>query len=207
MNYITVEGVDVAVVHKPRNRHSYISIDEGGAVSIKTPLKNRVKIASIIHNRLAWITAKKRELAEKKVLTCKAGESIVYLGEERSLQELSLTCKGNISRCYDRFYTQEAKRLLPQIVDEIAERFGSYPTQLRFRKMRRTYGNCSAKGVVTLNTHLIKLPLSHIRYVIAHELTHLTHMNHSRAFYALLYEKFPQASKIEKELKKSRFLI
>jgi predicted metal-dependent hydrolase len=55
----------------------------------------------------------------------------------------------------------------------------------RLRKMKRTWGSCSAKGVITLNPRLIKTPPGCIDYVIAHELCHLEEMNHGKAFYAL----------------------
>jgi len=57
---------------------------------------------------------------------------------------------------------------------------------LQLRSMRRTWGNCSAKGVIKLNTQLIKTPLPMVDAVIAHELCHLEEMHHGRAFYALL---------------------
>jgi predicted metal-dependent hydrolase len=52
--------------------------------------------------------------------------------------------------------------------------------------MKRTWGNCSSRGVIKLNTHLIKAPFKVIDSVIAHELCHLREMNHGKAFYALL---------------------
>jgi predicted metal-dependent hydrolase len=54
------------------------------------------------------------------------------------------------------------------------------------RRMKRTWGNCSSKGIIKINTHLVKAPLELIDSVIAHELCHLEEMNHGRAFYALL---------------------
>jgi len=63
---------------------------------------------------------------------------------------------------------------------------------IRLRKMKRTWGSCSAKGVITLNPRLIKTPPGCIDYVIAHELCHLEEMNHSKAFYALQEGLCPQ---------------
>jgi predicted metal-dependent hydrolase len=62
----------------------------------------------------------------------------------------------------------------------------SAPPPLKLRRMRRTWGSCSSKGSVLLNTHLVKAPDALADYVIAHELCHLVEMNHGPAFYRLL---------------------
>jgi predicted metal-dependent hydrolase len=72
---------------------------------------------------------------------------------------------------------------------------------VRLRKMKRTWGSCSAKGVITLNPRLIKTPPDCIDYVIAHELCHLEEMNHSKAFYALLENLSPQWRKARTHLR------
>ncbi len=67
---------------------------------------------------------------------------------------------------------------------------------MRLRKMKRTWGSCSASGVITLNPRLIRSPPACVDYVIAHELCHLQEMNHSKAFYALqdvLYPQWPES--------------
>jgi len=64
--------------------------------------------------------------------------------------------------------------------------------QFRIRKMKRQWGNCSHRGVITINSQLIRYPQSCIDYVIIHELTHLKHLNHGKAFYYLLEQVMPQ---------------
>lgn len=49
-----------------------------------------------------------------------------------------------------------------------------------------TLGTCSSKKIITLSAMLGFLPLHLRRYVVMHELTHLTYMNHSTEFYDLL---------------------
>lgn len=63
--------------------------------------------------------------------------------------------------------------------------------QLKLRIMRRRWGSCSSKQVITLNTHLIALPMDCIDYVVVHELCHLWELNHSQAFYRLLASVLP----------------
>ena len=57
--------------------------------------------------------------------------------------------------------------------------------------MRSRYGSCSHRGIITLNRHLIATPLACIDYVLVHELCHLRHFSHDRAFYALLEAMLP----------------
>lgn len=62
---------------------------------------------------------------------------------------------------------------------------------LKVRAMRSRYGSCSHRGIITLNRHLIATPLACIDYVLVHELCHLRHFSHDRAFYALLEAMLP----------------
>jgi hypothetical protein len=49
----------------------------------------------------------------------------------------------------------------------------------------------SPSGQLTLNRDLIRAPRECIEYVIVHELCHLVHADHSRAFYELLERMSP----------------
>lgn len=78
------------------------------------------------------------------------------------------------------YFRQRLARLMPRAPWVVAT------PELRVRRMKRQWGNCSQKGHITLNQHLIKAPASCIDGVIMHELCHLKHFNHSAAFYALM---------------------
>ena len=73
--------------------------------------------------------------------------------------------------------------------------------ELRLRSMRRRWGSCSRQGRVTLNVELVKLPLTLIDYVIAHELCHLFEFNHGKKFYQLLEHVMPDWKQREVMLK------
>ena len=71
---------------------------------------------------------------------------------------------------------------------------------IKLRKMKRQWGNCSLKGIITLNTALIKAPEICIDYVILHELCHFAEHNHSPRFYRLLTQVMPDWKIIKAQL-------
>jgi predicted metal-dependent hydrolase len=62
---------------------------------------------------------------------------------------------------------------------------------LRVRRMKASWGTCSADGVITLNPLLLRAPSHCVDYVIAHEICHLRQHNHGPRFYALQDRLFP----------------
>lgn len=65
------------------------------------------------------------------------------------------------------------------------------PATLALSSARTRWGSCSAAGAIRLNWRLIQAPPAIIDYVLAHELAHLQHMNHSSAFWAETARLFP----------------
>ncbi|MEH6757124.1 MAG: SprT family zinc-dependent metalloprotease [Parasphingorhabdus sp.] len=78
-------------------------------------------------------------------------------------------------------------------VDDLAYycvRAGSDLPTLSVGDARRRWGSCSGRQAIRMNWRLIMAPPMVRRSVVAHEVAHLRHMNHSPAFYALLDEIF-----------------
>jgi len=102
------------------------------------------------------------------------------------------------------WYRLQAQQLFSARIEAISENAawidGRMPA-MRLRKMKRTWGSCSASGVITLNPRLIRTPPACVDYVIAHELCHLKEMNHGRAFYALQDALYPQWAQVRAHLR------
>ena len=62
---------------------------------------------------------------------------------------------------------------------------------VQIRNQRRRWGSCSPKGVLRFNWRLAMLEPALVEYVVVHELAHLTHMNHSPAFWGLVAQHLP----------------
>lgn len=87
------------------------------------------------------------------------------------------------------------KKVLPLFV-----RYNISTPDLHIRQMPTRWGSCTPKGKVILNPELIKAPKGSIEYVIIHELCHLVHHNHTRAFYELQESIMPDWKKWKERL-------
>ncbi len=85
---------------------------------------------------------------------------------------------------------------------------GRKPYAFRLSKALQSWGQCNSKGVIGLNWRLIHLPPEQIDYVIAHELAHLKHMDHSKAFWQEVANIMPGYELHKKAIKQQslRFL-
>lgn len=90
------------------------------------------------------------------------------------------------TRRLQRWLESEAERLLASDLAEYCQRAGVAEPQLRLTRAGRRWGSCSTKGIVRINWRLVMAPDAVRRSVVAHEVAHLVHFDHSPAFHALL---------------------
>ena len=73
--------------------------------------------------------------------------------------------------------------------------------RVAIRNQRRCWGSCSSLKNLNFNYKILFLP-PHLRdYIIVHELCHLTHMNHGKAFWDLVAEQMPDYVQYVHELR------
>lgn len=61
---------------------------------------------------------------------------------------------------------------------------------IRLSRAKRRWGSCSSSGTLRINWRLVQAPDPVRRSVVAHEVAHLVHFDHSREFHALLARIF-----------------
>ena len=59
-------------------------------------------------------------------------------------------------------------------------------TGIKFRKTKSKWGHCTSKGILQFNWLIVMAPEHVIDYLVTHEVCHLIHLNHSKAFWELL---------------------
>lgn len=124
----------------------------------------------------------------------KTGRGQVAVADGEIRIDTSVLLREKIQTRLQNWYQCEAMTIFGERLQSIVLRAPwarGKEIPLKLRRMKRTWGNCSSRGVIKLNTHLVKAPLGLIDSVIAHELCHLEEMNHGRAFYTLLEKLNP----------------
>ena len=108
----------------------------------------------------------------------------------------------------DRLYLRICEEVIPLVCERLyREHFlakkVSY-NQIKFRKMKSRWGSCErSEKTLTFNTYLAKAPIYCIEGVVAHELTHLLHFDHSKRFYSVLLSVMPDYKERKKLLDNS----
>jgi len=100
----------------------------------------------------------------------------------------TLTCGGppeGFERRIERFLKRLALATLAQETAETARRAGLKPPPVAVGDAGTRWGSCSAGGRIRYSWRLILAPPAARRYVVAHEVAHLRHMDHGREFKAL----------------------
>ncbi len=85
-----------------------------------------------------------------------------------------------------RWLEGEALRLAEADMRDYCEAAGLDPVPVALTRAQRRWGSCSDMNRIRINWRLVQAPDFVRRSVVAHEVAHLVHFDHSPAFHALL---------------------
>jgi len=89
-----------------------------------------------------------------------------------------------------RWLEGEARTLMAEDMAHYCLRAGVACPRLALSNARRRWGSCAADGAIRINWRLVMAPDAVRRSVVAHEVAHLVHFDHSPTFHALLGRLF-----------------
>jgi predicted metal-dependent hydrolase len=95
---------------------------------------------------------------------------------------------------------ERAGATLEPRLESLAEELAVTYRRVQIRRQRTRWGSCSVRGTVSLNFCLLFQRPAVVRYLLAHELAHLTHMNHTPRFWELVAYYEPQWRELDREL-------
>ena len=203
----------------------------GGEVFVSAPRwVPLAMIEAFLRERSDYIFDALERTEKSSFLPCSDGEALPFCGRDLTLElgyasratveperdalRVSLRTpedEESVRRAIEKWYRSESERLCLASFEKLWPHFAAlgvpYP-EIRMRSMRSCWGNCRpAKRVVTFNARLAAVPESCIDYVVAHELTHFLHADHSPAFYGALARVIPDWKARRKTLRSYAALL
>ena len=180
---------------------------------IEVALKERA--AWIVKSLIEW-RARRREAMPR---VWRTGAPILYRGRELALEIFParhpaidadlfhLTVRHpaahderEVALCVGHWLKDEAWSLVVTRVALYAQRTARTPSSVRLSDARSEWGSCNAKGEIRLNWRLVQLPPALAEYVVAHEVAHLTELNHSARFWSRVEALLPGHAALRREL-------
>ncbi|WP_068074903.1 M48 family metallopeptidase [Novosphingobium lentum] len=204
---VSVGGRDLPLVVRKLRQAQRMTLrlaPDGREVRVSIPAWGRVGEAeAFARDRSDWLARQLATVAAPSLV--EPGATLPYRGEalvvnwqataRRTpvLDDGAIVVGGpldGLSRRLQRWLEADAKRLF---ADDLAH----YCTQARedvpplgLSRAQRRWGSCAADGTIRVNWRLVMAPDFVRRSVVAHEVAHLAHFDHSPAFHAHLDRVF-----------------
>lgn len=192
-------------IKKSRRKTLSIYIERDGTVTVIAPenLRNQ-EIEDVLKKKEYRIY---KSLAEWEVTnTAKVdreyvnGQSFLYLGRNYRLeivngdQEKPLILKNGYfllrkkdkaraNQMFKEFYKKKGYPKIIERVERYKKRIDVNPKQIRIMELKNRWASCSEKGNLNFHWKCIMAPSDVLSYIVAHELVHLVHKNHTKAFW------------------------
>lgn len=94
-----------------------------------------------------------------------------------------------------RLLKRQSHHALEEKLGRLIRRFSSMVereiSEMRIRQMNSRWGSCTSDGIICFNLALAHAPMEVVKYVAAHEASHLRHMGHDRKFWNLVGKIMP----------------
>ena len=218
-----------AVLKRSDRRTLAISVLPDGSLELNAPRDAEDEaILAKVAKRSRWIATQRRAFDEMNATRVPrryvSGATHRYLGKQYRLKvrrgvEPSVRLRGayfdvvspsgepiDVERQLEAWFRDKAKN---QFTRRLAgwhawcRRHSLPEPHLVLRRMAKRWGSAGKNGRIALNPELIHAPSACIDYVIAHEICHLKHPDHSSAFFRVLSSVQPSWRSLKGRLERS----
>ncbi len=206
-----------AVLKRTARKTLAIGVLPDGTLELTAPLDaDESSILAKVGKRAKWIERQRRAFAEMNATRTPrryvSGATHRYLGRQYRLKIIrgpvpSVRLRGayfhvaspigtpdEVRGQLDEWFRDKARSQFQRRLESWVpwcRRHHLPEPRLSLRRMRKRWGSAGTDGRIALNPELIHAPSACIEYVIVHELCHLRHPNHNRAFFEMLDAVLP----------------
>lgn len=192
-----------------------------GAVEVRAPIgMPKREIDKFVASKEGWITerlAQSRSFADRReAFSLNYGDAVVFRGKEYPLAAKTGKWAGfdgerfflppgfepeQVKSAVVQIYRMLAKQLITERVEHCAGLMGVSPVAVKINGAKTRWGSCSAKKSLNFSWRLAMADDAVIDYVVTHELAHISEMNHSARFWAIVADALPDYKERQKMLK------
>ncbi|WP_121626552.1 M48 family metallopeptidase [Poseidonibacter antarcticus] len=177
--------------NKRHIKHCYLRVINNNLIHIKANINfTYLDALELLERKKNWLIKALSHINQTQL----NDDEFLYFGEIKKLYDYKIK---NI----DKFYRESIEKVIPSLVEKYSKLMNLYPTSIKYRKNKRTWGSCNYKNGLNFNTQLCKFPIEIAQYVVVHELAHIKHKNHSKKFWNLVECYCPDYKEREKLFK------
>ena len=195
-------GFDMKVVYSTRSRRLSIRIDKKDRMAVLTVPKycSKRKAISFVEAHQEWVIENLKKIPELKKF--KNNDVISLFGKEYTIvhsqirggtkldkKNKILYVSGGIEFLHRRVKDFIKKMALEEFTKrsrEVAEKIGKTVHHVCIKDTKSRWASCSTLNNINYSWRLALAPEYVIRYIVAHEVSHLKHQDHSAYFWALV---------------------
>ena len=214
LSFTLADGRDIAVqrVRNPRARRIKLSVDERGARLTLPARASLVAGERFLAEHRDWLATQLTHYAEAAAppLQRDATAALPLRGAQLALEWVdgrftrverdgdrivfaapAHASQASLQRALRDFYEGQARADLGQWLPRYLPGLPRPPQRITFKRMTSQWGSLSPDGNVVLDLSLVLARPASFEYVLVHELCHLIHGNHSRAFWREVEARWP----------------
>jgi predicted metal-dependent hydrolase len=219
--------IPIAKIIRSRRRTIALEIQRDASLIVRAPVyASEGAILDIVRRKRVWIDQKQRLARERFEAIPRRqfidGEALHYLGKAYALRTvpgpaqpllfndaflLSEVHRPRAKQVIIEWYRREARSILHERVESLARTADLSYNSIRITSAFKRWGSCGPNGSLSFSWRLIMAPMEVIDYVVAHEIAHLVHKNHSRRFWEKVAVLFPEYRSCREWLKNHGHLL
>jgi len=222
--YLQQRGFVAEVIRTQRLKTARLQVEEG-SVSIIVPFSlPEGRIEKLLKEKQHWIKEKLYLQKQAMPVSTKEfvnGEAFLYLGRNYRLKieagqfqpaklkhgrlvvtlPKDIVSTESIRHALLSWYRHQALLRFKEKVDRYAKVIGVTPNSVGVKSFKSRWGSCNVRGDILFHWKVILAPHRIVDYVVAHELCHLKHHDHSPAYWRSLERVIPDYAECKEWLK------
>jgi predicted metal-dependent hydrolase len=201
-----VSEIEYSVRRSARARRIRVTVDAARGVEVVLPRRAAEREAAAAVRELGpWIRRRVGEMQQAREQVAARGDTLPYLGAtltvnpqpgrsrvHRAGDQLLVPEGPERVAAIERWYRHTARVEIAARLDHASAVAGVAYERLTIRGQRTRWASCSPARAMSFNWRLLLAPEAVLDYVVWHEVCHLTIMDHSPRFWALLGSYCPE---------------